>query len=180
MMLELADWMAACWRERAPVAVQAFPVPCLQCNADACSALETAVSQSNRPMSAYGPLDGPSSSLLAALRLTCELFLLGWAWSALDGAYGLGPSPSFLCSAQFLYLSLIRATDCTSVYYRNRGSSSCCEASRDHLNLAKIGGTGFALRTTEPTPKVTLARGLPTEDGSASRPPRPIQLSRED
>lgn len=43
--------------ERAPVAVQAFPVPYLQCNAVACRACPGDCSRSfNQSMSAYGPL----------------------------------------------------------------------------------------------------------------------------
>lgn len=160
----------------APVAVQALPVPCLQSYALCLPSLATAVSQSSSALSRCRCSSRPVPALS---RLTFEkLILLAWAWRRRRRLrLGLAILPLW-CA-----ISLSRPDSSDGLherYYRNRGSSSCCEASRDHLNLAKIGGTGFALRATEPTPKVTLARGLPTEDGSASRPPRPRSVSRED
>lgn len=172
--------------------MRAFPVPYLQCYADACLAVpgglqpvSQSVSQSSRPVccaaaaAALGADAGAAPGFVPAVsRSTSELFLLAWAWR-LRRRLRLGLAILPLWCA--ISLSLLDSSDgLHERYYRNRGSSSCCEASRDHLNLAKIGGTGFALRAMEPTPKVTLARGLPTEDGSASRPPRPSSVSRED
>lgn len=77
---------------------------------------------------------------------------------ALDGAYAQDASglaihrrsagnfsvSLSLCLSLSLYLSFSNSGDGLHErrgrHYRNRGSSSCCEASRHHLNLAKIGG----------------------------------------
>lgn len=111
----LLEREGACRCAGIPSAVFTMQCRCLQCPGD-CS---QSVKSTDERLRALGR--SFIQSACCALRLTCELFLLGWAWSALDGAYGLGPSPSFLCSAQFLYLSLIRATDCTSVITETAG-----------------------------------------------------------
>lgn len=104
-------------------------------------------------MSAYGPQMPPGPVQVQVQVQPHPHFPLARRW-AFELDLGLAPStaltawprhPSFVLR-NFRYLN--SGDRLHERYYRNRGSSSCCEASRDHLNLAKIGGTGFALRAT--------------------------------